>query len=59
MEHDELNVLCLGARIVGIELAKDLVTAFLMARFTGEERHHRRLGKVAAIERRALEGRNG
>ena len=58
VEHDELNVLCLGARIIGIELAKDLVTAFLTARFTGEERHHRRLNKVAAIERRALEGRD-
>ena len=57
VEHDELNVLCLGARIVGLELAKDLVTAFLTARFTGEERHQRRLGKVAAMERRALEGK--
>ena len=58
VEHDELNVLCLGARIIGIELAKDLVTAFLTARFTGEVRHHRRLNKVAAIARRALEGRD-
>ena len=59
VEHDELNVLCLGARIIGIELAKDLMTAFLTARFTGEERHHRRLNKVAAMERRALESRDG
>ncbi len=59
VEHDELNVLCLGARIIGVELAKDLVTTFLMARFTGEERHNRRLDKVAAIERRALEGGSG
>ena len=59
VEHDELNVLCLGARIIGIELAKDLMTAFLTARFTGEERHHRRLNKVAAIERRALESKDG
>ena len=58
VEHDELNMLCLGARIIGTELAKDLVTAFLTARFTGEERHHRRLNKVAAIERRALEGKD-
>lgn len=58
VEHDELNMLCLGARIIGTELAKDLVTAFLTARFTGEDRHHRRLNKVAAIERRALEGKD-
>ena len=56
VEHDELNVLCLGARVVGIELAKDLVAAFLNAGFTGEERHRRRLDKVASIERRALQG---
>ena len=56
VEHDDLNVLCLGARVVGIELAKDLVTAFLTARFTGEERHNRRMDKVKAIERRALKG---
>ncbi len=56
VEHDELNVLCLGARIVGIELAKELVTAFLRARFTGEERHLRRLSKLKTIEQRALKG---
>ena len=59
VEHDEMNVLCIGARIVGIELAKDLVTAFLGARFTGEERHLRRLEKVGIIERRASENRDG
>ena len=59
VEHDDLNVLCLGARVIGIELAKDLVTAFLDARFTGEERHLRRLGKVIAIEQRALRGERG
>ncbi len=59
VEHDELNVLCLGSRVVGIELAKDLVAAFLNARFTGEERHRRRLNKVAAIEKNALQGRVG
>ena len=59
VEHDNMNVLCLGARVVGVELAKDLVTAFLNARFTGEERHRRRLDKVAAIEKRALESRLG
>ncbi len=56
VEHDAMNVLCLGARVVGIELAKDLVAAFLNARFTGEERHRRRLNKVAAIEKHALQG---
>ncbi len=56
VEHDNINILCLGARIVGIELAKDLAIAFLNARFTGEERHRRRLDKVAAIEQRALRG---
>ncbi len=56
VEHDDMNILCLGARVVGIELAKDLVAAFLNAGFTGEERHRRRLDKVAAMERRALQG---
>lgn len=56
VEHDNMNVLCLGARVVGVDLAKDLVKAFLNARFTGEERHRRRLDKVAAIEKRALQG---
>ena len=56
VEHDNMNILCLGARVVGIELAKDLVAAFLKADFTGEERHRRRLDKVAAIERRARQG---
>ena len=59
VEHDEMNVLCLGARVVGIELAKDLVAAFLNARFTGEERHRRRLSKVAALEKSALQGQVG
>ncbi len=52
VEHDDMNVLCMGARIIGIELARELVTAFLNARFTGEERHQRRLGKLLAIEGR-------
>src|SRR5829696_3275525 len=49
-EHDDCNVLCLGARVVGVELALDIVRAFVAARFTGEERHRRRLAKVKAIE---------
>jgi len=56
VEHDDMNVLCLGARIVGPELARELVAAFLAARFSGEERHQRRLGKVLDIERRSLQG---
>ena len=49
-EHDDCNVLCLGARVVGVELALEIVRAFVAARFTGEERHVRRLAKVTAIE---------
>ena len=49
-EHDDCNVLCLGARVIGVELALEIVRAFVAARFTGEERHRRRLAKIAAIE---------
>ncbi len=59
VEHDDMNVLCLGARVVGSELAWELAIAFLEARFTGEERHRRRLAKVLAIEREALLKGNG
>lgn len=51
-EHDDCNVLCLGARVTGEELALEIVRAFVAARFTGEERHVRRLAKVAAIEKK-------
>lgn len=54
VEHDDMNVLCLGARIIGTELSNELVSAFLGAVFSGEERHRRRLEKVLAIERKAL-----
>jgi ribose 5-phosphate isomerase B len=54
VEHDNMNVLCLGGRIIGIELAHELVHAFLGARFTNEERHRRRLEKILAIERQEL-----
>jgi ribose 5-phosphate isomerase B len=50
VEHDDMNVLCLGARIVGIALAQALVTAFLHANFDGGERFQRRLDKVLAME---------
>jgi ribose 5-phosphate isomerase B len=52
VEHDDMNILCLGARIVGGAVALELVTAFLGARFSGEERHQRRLNKLLDIERR-------
>ena len=51
VEHDDMNVLCLGARVVGSALAMELVKAFLSARFKGEERYLRRLDKVAEMER--------
>jgi ribose 5-phosphate isomerase B len=59
VEHDDMNVLCLGARIIGEELAVELVRAFVDARFTQEERHQRRLDKVLAIELDALSGKFG
>ncbi len=52
VEHDDMNILVLGARIIGVELAKDLCTIFLNARFTAEERHRRRLNKIISIEQR-------
>jgi ribose 5-phosphate isomerase B len=57
VEHDDLNVLCLGARVIGTELAGEVVRAFLGAEFSGAERHRRRLAKVDAIERDGLEAR--
>lgn len=54
VEHDDLNVLVLGARVIGPELAKELVRAFLEARFSGEERHRRRLEKLRRLEARFL-----
>jgi ribose 5-phosphate isomerase B len=54
VEHDDMNVLCLGARVVGAAVASEIVAAFLAARFSGEERHLRRLSKTKAIEARFL-----
>ena len=51
VEHDDVNVLCLGARVTGPELAADILRAYAAATFTGEERHVRRLEKIRAIER--------
>jgi ribose 5-phosphate isomerase B len=51
VSHDDCNVLCLGARVLGPELAADLVRIYVQATFSGAERHVRRLAKIAAIER--------
>jgi len=54
VEHDDMNVLCLGGRVIGPELAREIVQAFLRARFTGHdpggERHARRVGKIRRLE---------
>ena len=50
-EHDDCNVLCMGARVTGVELALEIMRAFVAARFTGEARHVRRLAKVKALEK--------
>lgn len=54
VEHDDLNVLCIGGRVVGINVALELADTFVAARFSGEPRHQRRLDKVLAIEARHL-----
>ena len=50
VEHDDMNVLCLGSRIVGTEVVRELVSAFISAEYTNEERHARRLTKVIEME---------
>ena len=50
VEDDDVNVLCLGARVIGPELAVDLIRDYVRASFSGAERHRRRLGKIAAFE---------
>jgi ribose 5-phosphate isomerase B len=50
VEHDGMNALCLGGRVIGTELAKECVRAFLSANFTAEERHLRRTGKIKSLE---------
>ena len=52
VEHDNINVLVLGSRVIGTELAKDLAATFLNARFTAEDRHQRRLAKVIKLEKK-------
>ena len=56
VEHDNINVLVLGSRVIGVKLAEDLVKAFLGARFSNEERHVRRLNKVKALEGKFASG---
>jgi ribose 5-phosphate isomerase B len=50
VEHDDMNLLCLGGRVIGSELARELVFAFAKAQYSGEERHNRRLQKLQQIE---------
>lgn len=50
VEHDDMNVLCLGSRAIGVEPAKEIVQAFLQAKFSGIERHQRRLNKVLELD---------
>ena len=54
VEHVDMNILCLGARVIGIELAWEAVMAFLNAKFGGEDKHQRRLNKLMAIEKKYL-----
>lgn len=56
VEHDDINVLVLGSRVIGVALAQDLVRAFLGAKFSNEERHVRRLSKVKALETKYCKG---
>jgi RpiB/LacA/LacB family sugar-phosphate isomerase len=53
VEHDDINVLVLGARVIGPELARELAKTYLNARFSGAERHRRRLDKIRALEESA------
>ncbi len=54
VEHDHINVLCLGARVIGPELAKEIVRIWLSASFSGAERHRRRVAKISEIEKEFL-----
>jgi ribose 5-phosphate isomerase B len=50
VEHDNMNVICVGSRVIGVELAREIAQAFLKAKFSGEERHARRFAEVKKIE---------
>ncbi|MEO7264423.1 MAG: ribose 5-phosphate isomerase B [Ferruginibacter sp.] len=56
VEHDNVNILCLGQRVIGIELAREIVFAFLKARFSNAPRHVKRLEKIYAIENKNMKG---
>lgn len=56
VEHDDMNVICIGARVIGPELAMEIMRSFLSARYTPQPRHQRRLDKILDIERRAING---
>jgi len=54
VEHDDMNVLCLGGRIIGIEVAKEILYKFVNAKFSSQERHVRRLNKVLELEKESI-----
>jgi ribose 5-phosphate isomerase B len=56
VEHDDVNVMCLGSRVIGPALAQELIRTYLGARYTGEERHARRLAKIIRLERAERSG---
>lgn len=56
VEHDQMNLLCLGARIIGPELAKQIIKAFIIAQLSDDPRHVRRVGKIKAIEKKQMGG---
>ena len=57
VEHDDMNVVCVGARVIGPELSKEIITSFLSASFIPEPRFRRRLDKLIQVEKRGLESR--
>lgn len=59
VEHDNLNVICLGARVIGAELAREIVATYAAASFSNEERHRRRVAKLELLERDGLEAELG
>ena len=56
VEHDDMNVVCLGARVIGLDLSKDVISSFLGASFIPESRFKRRLEKLMAVERKGRDG---
>ena len=57
VEHDDMNVVCVGARVIGLELSKEIIASFLSANFIPEPRFQRRLDKLLEVEKRGLEAR--